>query len=212
MTTKSDSSAEIKAATPDERQQTRETPVAAHTPRTNSRLGMVPDSPYSNNAARRPPTPKASRKGGSSKSGSVAVDIVAGNPPRKQCPSPIRELDRMAIESRAPPRFICPISGRVMKDPIILPTGTTCDRVAMEKRLASGNKRCPVTKKILRMPISLTPNAELRAAITVWAKKHAPWLMVSSASAVIFLKCKDCVDRSTHVRRIALASFWRWNK
>jgi hypothetical protein len=93
----------------------------------------------------------------------------------------------MAIEAKAPPRFICPISGRVMKDPVILATGTTCDRCALEKRLAKGQKRCPVTNKTLRVPISMTPNSELMMAITAWARKNAPWMMVRTYNCNVYL-------------------------
>jgi hypothetical protein len=126
-------------------------------------------------------TPRSSRRDGSSTSG---VTVTARNSPNKASTTPrrqttpIRELDRMAIEAKAPPRFICPISGRVMRDPVILTTGTTCDRCALERRLAKGNKRCPVSNKNLRVPISMTPNTELRTAISVWARKNAPWMMV----------------------------------
>ena len=137
-------------------------------------------------------TPRSSRRGGSSTSGQTVAARSNGagknsGSPRKYS-SPVRELDRMAIEAKAPPRFICPISGRVMRDPVILATGTTCDRCALEKRLANGNKRCPVTNKNLRVPISMTPNSELRKAISSWAKKNAPWMM---DSAGMFLMSND---------------------
>lgn len=134
-------------------------------------------------------TPRSSRRDGSSTSGqtvtarSNGAGKNSGSP--KKYSSPVRELDRMAIEAKAPPRFICPISGRVMRDPIILITGTTCDRSALEKRLANGNKRCPVTNKNLRVPISMTPNTELRNAISSWARKNAPWMMDSAGMFLI---------------------------
>ena len=139
----------------------------------------IPSSPQ--RSPRR--TPRGSSRHGSGSSGrSLAARSVGAQGGGKSLTpkshtTPIRELDRMAIEAKAPPRFICPISGRVMRDPVILVTGTTCDRVALERRLAAGNKRCPVTNKNLRVPISMTPNTELRDTISVWARKNAPWMM-----------------------------------
>jgi membrane associated rhomboid family serine protease len=128
-------------------------------------------------------TPRSFRRDGSSASGRTVTARSGGGskpPTPRNRTTPIRELDRMAIESKAPPRFTCPISGRVMRDPVILTTGTTCDRCALERRLANGNKRCPVSNKNLRVPISMKPNSELRDAITVWARKFAPWMLDSS--------------------------------
>ncbi|WPT16767.1 RHOMBOID-like protein 6 [Picochlorum sp. SENEW3] len=146
---------------------------------------VLPAGKYGQMSPRRL-TPRSSRRGGSSTSGqTVTAKVDRKTPsPRKGC-TPIRELDRMAIEAKAPPRFICPISGRVMKDPVILATGTTCDRCALEKRLAKGQKRCPVTNKTLRVPISMTPNSELMMAITAWARKNAPWMMDPSGSFIL---------------------------
>ena len=143
----------------------------------------IPSSPQ--RSPRRTPRGSFTSKNGSGSSGqSLAARSVGGQggvggkpPTPRRHTTQIRELDRMAIEAKAPPRFICPISGRVMRDPAILATGTTCDRVALERRLAAGNKRCPVTNKNLRVPISMTPNSELRDAISVWARKNAPWMM-----------------------------------
>jgi len=152
------------------------------TPR-DSRMVVLPAGQYGKSPPKRtyPRTPRSKKDGSTSSGRSAAVDVlpegVSPNMPKRNR-SPIRELDRLAIEAKAPPRFICPISGRVMRDPIILVTGTTCDRCALERRLAKGNKRCPVTNKNLRLPISMTPNAELRQSILVWAKKNATWLLV----------------------------------
>ena len=134
-------------------------------------------------------TPRGtSRNGSGSSSRSLTARSVGARgklaTPRSNT-TPIRELDRMAIEAKAPPRFICPISGRVMRDPVILVTGTTCDRVALERRLAAGNKRCPVTNKNLRVPISMTPNTELRDTICAWARKNAPWMMDATGAFLL---------------------------
>ena len=120
------------------------------------------------------------RKGshGRTPSGAVSIDMHgSGGNSRTPTRTPTRELDRLHVENRAPPRFICPISGRIMRDPVILATGTTCDRGALERHLAKGHKRCPVTKRPLKKPIHLIPNIELRQNIAQWAKRNAPWIL-----------------------------------
>lgn len=147
----------------------------------NSNMRILSTTEKYGQSSPRKLTPRSSRRDGSSTSGQTVAARSQGGGKNSGSPkkytTPIRELDRMAIEAKAPPRFICPISGRVMRDPIILATGTTCDRCALEKRLANGNKRCPVTNKNLRVPISMTPNSELRNSISAWARKNAPWMM-----------------------------------
>lgn len=114
-------------------------------------------------------TPKRSNAGSSARS----IDM----PTRTNSRTPTREIDRLHVENRAPPRFICPISGRIMRDPVILTTGTTCDRGALERYLAKGHKRCPVTKRPLKKPIHLMPNIELRQNIAAWGTRNAPWIV-----------------------------------
>lgn len=118
-------------------------------------------------------TSKKSDRHARTPSGAISIDIVA----RTNSRTPARELDRLHVENRAPPRFICPINGRIMRDPVILGTGTTCDRGSLERYLAKGHKRCPVTKRPLKKPIHTTPNIELRQNIVAWAKRNAPWLL-----------------------------------
>lgn len=132
-------------------------------------LGKSKSSPRKSNG--KPRTP----------SGSVILDMT-GRTNSRTAATPTRELDRLHLEARAPTRFICPCSGRIMRDPVILSTGTTCDRGAFERYLAKGNKRCPVTKRPLRKPIHMMPNMELRNAIAAWAEKNAPWILVRNNS------------------------------
>jgi len=133
-----------------------------------ARMVVIPAGGYGKS-----PSPRRKTSGGHSRtpSGSVVIDVTARTGSRTAA-TPTRDLDRLHVENRAPPRFICPVSGRIMRDPVILATGTTCDRGAMECRLAKGHKRCPVTKRPLKKPIHMMPNVELRQNITNWAKKN----------------------------------------
>lgn len=139
-----------------------------------ARMIVIPAGNMGRSSSRNSPRKTS---GSRTPSGSVVIDVTARTPSRTAS-TPTRELDRMYVENRAPARFMCPVSGRIMRDPVILTTGTTCDRGAMERRLAKGHKRDPVTKRPLKKPIHMMPNVELRNAITTWAKKSAPWLLV----------------------------------
>lgn len=141
---------------------------------TPERLLVIPAGGLGKAASRTPRTKSGLAR---TPSGAVSIDITTRTPSRSVTRTPTREIDRLHVESRAPPRFTCPIGGRIMRDPVILATGTTCDRGALERYLAKGNKRCPVTKRPLRKPIHLMPNIELRHNIAAWARRNAPWIL-----------------------------------
>lgn len=75
-----------------------------------------------------------------------------------------------AREESIPPlnAFLCPISRMVMVDPVSLPTGTTCERAAIEAWLDHGEYVDPQTGEILNQDTSLRPNLRLRQSIEEW--------------------------------------------
>lgn len=79
-------------------------------------------------------------------------------PPPLACPE--------EIEDNAPEYFICPISGGVMAQPAITPTGTTYDRKHIENWLASKNTD-PTTNTPLTVE-QLYPNRTVRSMIEDW--------------------------------------------
>jgi membrane associated rhomboid family serine protease len=168
-----------------------------------------PRSPRPSAGSLPPPSPRPSAGGATPRraprllpqhtlpSGEVLVATPGRAPPQATPPrragsataatarSPTRDVDRLFVEGRAPPRFICPISGRVMRDPVTLPTGTTCDRASIERHLRKGHRHCPVTRLALRRPIALAPDADLRRAIAAWAAAAAPWMLDADAELVV---------------------------
>ncbi|KAL1815113.1 hypothetical protein DCAR_0519343 [Daucus carota subsp. sativus] len=97
--------------------------------------------------------------------------------------------------------FLCPISLEMMKDPVILSTGITYDRMSIEKWIYAGkNDTCPVTK--LKLGDSeLTPNHTLRRLIQSWCTLNAsygvdriptPRPPVSKSQLVKLLKDAKC--------------------
>lgn len=65
-----------------------------------------------------------------------------------------------------PADFCCPISMDIMRDPVLVATGQTYDKVCIEKWLNSGRRTCPKTGVKLRH-MELTPNIALRNIIQV---------------------------------------------
>lgn len=91
-----------------------------------------------------------------------------------KCPD---DIDAAAAEAGAPETFFCPISFHFFRDPVLLPTGQTYERWAIEQWLSQGTPTCPVTGVMMKQPVPVTPNVALRRAIEDWGEKNAPWLL-----------------------------------
>lgn len=70
-----------------------------------------------------------------------------------------------------PDDFRCPISLDLMKDPVIVSTGQTYERVCIERWLEAGHDTCPKTQQKLPNK-SLTPNYVLRSLIAQWCEAN----------------------------------------
>ncbi|KAL5710882.1 non-specific serine/threonine protein kinase [Ranunculus cassubicifolius] len=70
-----------------------------------------------------------------------------------------------------PDDFRCPISLELMRDPVIVSTGQTYERVCIEKWLAAGHGTCPKTQQKLTSAV-LTPNYVLRSLIAQWCEAN----------------------------------------
>lgn len=73
-------------------------------------------------------------------------------------------------EVAVPSYFLCPISLQIMRDPVVLSSGITYERDAIERWLFSNNNRtCPLTKQPIGVEdIEPTPNHMLRRHIQSW--------------------------------------------
>ena len=70
-----------------------------------------------------------------------------------------------------PEEFMCPISSRLMYDPVIIDSGVTFERMWIQKWFAEDHDTCPQTnKKLAKM--SLTPNIAMKELILKWCMKH----------------------------------------
>ncbi|CAI5460521.1 unnamed protein product [Closterium sp. Yama58-4] len=83
-------------------------------------------------------------------------------PPAASIPSP-----RVSF----PQEFICPLSSEVMRDPVIISSGKSFERVYIERWFAQGRTTCPKTGETLAHQM-LTPNEALQKLISDWCKSH----------------------------------------
>ncbi|XP_057808494.1 U-box domain-containing protein 9-like [Salvia miltiorrhiza] len=80
------------------------------------------------------------------------------------------ELRRQdVIPATVPEEFKCPLSKKLMRDPVILSTGVTYDRPFIQNWLKSGKRTCPKTEQVLSHTV-LIPNHLIREMITNWCK------------------------------------------
>ncbi|GMI76947.1 hypothetical protein like AT4G36550 [Hibiscus trionum] len=78
--------------------------------------------------------------------------------------------DKLSIAT-LPEEFRCPISSRLMYDPVIIASGQTFERIWIQKWLDDGNDTCPKTGMKLAH-LSLTQNATMKDMISKWCKKY----------------------------------------
>lgn len=76
-----------------------------------------------------------------------------------------------AATTVVPDEFRCPVSGELMRDPVVLATGQTYDRSSIQKWLKDGQRTCPQTQQVLSHTV-LTPNHLVRDMISQWCKDH----------------------------------------
>ncbi|KAF4357266.1 hypothetical protein F8388_002774 [Cannabis sativa] len=78
------------------------------------------------------------------------------------------DYDDQCVSSPEPPQeFKCPISGRLMYDPVIIASGKTFERIWIERWFDECNHTCPITNTKLDHML-VTPNCAMKALITKW--------------------------------------------
>ncbi|KAE8655083.1 hypothetical protein F3Y22_tig00117034pilonHSYRG00698 [Hibiscus syriacus] len=70
-----------------------------------------------------------------------------------------------------PEEFKCPISSRLIYDPVIIASGQTFERIWIRKWFDDGNDMCPKTGMKLEN-LSLTQNATMKDMISKWCMKY----------------------------------------
>lgn len=70
-----------------------------------------------------------------------------------------------------PEEFRCPLSSRMMYDPVVIDSGETFERMFIQKWFSEGHKTCPKTNKKLAH-FSLTPNVMMKNLISRWCTAY----------------------------------------
>ncbi|XP_075498441.1 LOW QUALITY PROTEIN: U-box domain-containing protein 5-like [Primulina tabacum] len=70
-----------------------------------------------------------------------------------------------------PEEFICPLTSKLMYDPVVIASGQTFERMWIQKWLDDGNETCPKTKVKLAH-LSLTSNSGMKDLILKWCATH----------------------------------------
>ncbi|KAJ0962876.1 hypothetical protein J5N97_027998 [Dioscorea zingiberensis] len=87
-------------------------------------------------------------------------------------PAPDGETERGKSSTDPPPEeFICPISSKLMFDPVVIDSGQTYEKVWIEKWFNEGNVTCPKTQKRLANT-SIVPNSCMKDLISNWCRNH----------------------------------------
>ncbi|KAD5960838.1 hypothetical protein E3N88_12310 [Mikania micrantha] len=81
-------------------------------------------------------------------------------------------VDRENDMSGVPPEeFKCPISFKVMYDPVIIDSGQTFERMWIQKWFDEGHDVCPITKRKI-LNYSLIPNTSMKGLISKWCETY----------------------------------------
>ncbi|XP_021714533.1 U-box domain-containing protein 5-like [Chenopodium quinoa] len=70
-----------------------------------------------------------------------------------------------------PEGFICPLSSRLMYDPVMISSGQTYERASIQKWFDEGHDTCPKTGMKLSN-LSITPNTTMRKLILKWSMEY----------------------------------------
>uniref|UniRef100_A0ACD5UPI1 Uncharacterized protein n=1 Tax=Avena sativa TaxID=4498 RepID=A0ACD5UPI1_AVESA len=82
------------------------------------------------------------------------------------------EETRPAEEAEAvPAQFLCPISSKIMRDPVVVESGQTYDRRFIVEWFSAGNQMCPQTQQVI-LNTTLIPNLLIRSMIAQWCTEN----------------------------------------
>ncbi|XP_057966728.1 U-box domain-containing protein 5-like isoform X1 [Malania oleifera] len=103
------------------------------------------------------------------------------------------------LSSSIPPQeFICPISLKLMYEPVVIASGQTFERMCIEKWFCEGNDICPKTQK--KLPhLSMMPNTVMKDLILKWC--------VENGVIIPDPRIQTMVHNSWEASSISIASF-----
>lgn len=79
--------------------------------------------------------------------------------------------------------FKCPLSGKVMEDPVAITCGHSFERGAIQEHFRRGDRSCPECQKELSS-LDLTPNISLKSTIQEWKQRDMDMRLSSAVSNI----------------------------
>lgn len=85
--------------------------------------------------------------------------------------SPVQTPANMLNRPNPPEEFRCPLSSKLMYDPVVTSSGHTFERTHIQKWFDDGHDTCPKTRLKLD-DLSVRPNTVMRDLISKWSMQH----------------------------------------
>ncbi|XP_021912690.1 putative E3 ubiquitin-protein ligase LIN-1 isoform X2 [Carica papaya] len=86
-------------------------------------------------------------------------------------------FDEGSFFSNIPKDFICPLTGKLLEDPVTLETGQTFEQAAIKEWIDQGNRTCPATGKRLEYLSVPVTNFILKRVIDNWKSENRRHLL-----------------------------------
>ncbi|KAH9313567.1 hypothetical protein KI387_022194 [Taxus chinensis] len=117
--------------------------------------------------------------------------------------------------SSIPKFFCCPLSGKLMMDPVITDSGITYDRTNIQQWLSNGNIHCSLTGT--EISHKLLPHTKLAADICEWKKLYPQLIRDASQNELQWLlhkikfqdyRCDTFLNNITRLRNLVRIEGW----
>nr|BAB55653.1 bg55 [Bruguiera gymnorhiza] len=114
--------------------------------------------------------------------GSSVSSQAAEVGPCTACKQIVAEAEMSNIPPAPPEEYKCPLSKRLMYDPVVIASGQTFERIWIQKWFDEGNDTCPKTLVKLDHQ-SLMPNTALKDLISKWCEKYGVTILDPNSQA-----------------------------
>ncbi|KAK4788277.1 hypothetical protein SAY86_019596 [Trapa natans] len=100
--------------------------------------------------------------------------------------NPVPDITTLRANSVDP--FMCPLSKKMMRDPVAILCGHSFERKAIEEHFEAGNRTCPTCKEKLES-VHITPNLSLRGSLEEWRRRDMDLRFQNGIRALISDDC-----------------------
>ncbi|CAA2937909.1 U-box domain-containing 5 [Olea europaea subsp. europaea] len=111
---------------------------------------------------------------------------------RKRYRPDVAQIDMLST-AIPPEEFICPLSSRLMYDPVVIASGQTFERMWIQRWFDEGHDACPKTNVKLAH-LSLTSNIGLKDIISKWCAAHGLSIPNPNKEAELVKSCETSTN------------------